>query len=71
MTEFKISLLADALTELRKFEAELKVKSSYLTQLRVDVSNPTASLALLKGGTSRDTHVHCTYMYAVPYSLVV
>jgi hypothetical protein len=39
----------DALTELRKFEAELKVKSAHLKNLRVDISNPTASLSQLKG----------------------
>ena len=41
--------MEDSLVELRKFEAELKVKSSYLTNLRVDISNPTASLSQLKG----------------------
>ena len=41
--------MEDALTELRKFEAELKVKSSHLKNLRVDISNPTASLSQLKG----------------------
>ncbi len=45
----KLSLLEDALTELGKFEAELKVKSSHLANLRVDIDHPAASLESLKG----------------------
>ena len=45
----QLPLLQDALSEFAKFEAELKVKSSHLSNLRVDISNPTASLAMLKG----------------------
>ena len=48
-THIQLSLLEDALTELRKFEAELKVKSSHLAHLRVDISHPLASLEQLKG----------------------
>ncbi len=45
----KVHMLEDALSEFAKFEAELKVKSSHLSNLRVDISNPTTSLAMLKG----------------------
>lgn len=41
--------MEDALTELRKFEAELKVKSAHLKNLRVNIANPTSSLSQLKG----------------------
>lgn len=45
----QLPLLQDALSEFAKFEAELKVKSSHLSNLRVDISNPTTSLSMLKG----------------------
>ena len=45
----QLPLLQDALSEFAKFEAELKVKTSHLSNLRVDISNPTASLSMLKG----------------------
>ena len=45
----QLPLLEGALTEFSKFEAELKVKSSHLSNLRVDISNPSASLSMLKG----------------------
>lgn len=45
----KLPLLQDALLEFAKFEAELKVKSTHLSNLRVDISDPTASLSMLKG----------------------
>lgn len=40
--------MEDALTELRKFEGELKVKSAILSSLRIDISD-TSSLLMLKG----------------------
>lgn len=43
-----MSLLGDAITELRKFEGEMKVKSSHFANLRMDVSD-TSTLARLKG----------------------
>ena len=45
----QLPLLQDALSEFAKFQAELKVKSSHLSNLRVDISNPTTSLSMLKG----------------------
>ena len=44
----QLSLLEDAMEELRKFEGELKVKSSLLSSLRIDVSS-AESLSKLKG----------------------
>ncbi len=41
----------DALAEFGKFEAELQVKSTQLSNLRVDVSDPANSLSMLKGVT--------------------
>ena len=49
----QLSLLEDAMEELRKFEGELKVKSSLLSSLRIDVSS-AESLSKLKGKWS-----HC------------
>ena len=43
-----MSLLEDALTELRKFEGEMKIKSTAMSQVRMDVSS-TTSLLTLKG----------------------
>lgn len=65
----QLPLLQDALSEFSKFEAELKVKSSHLSNLRVDITNPTTSLSMLKGKplsphlppnlyTSFNTHFH-------------
>lgn len=54
----QLSLLQDALSEFGKFEAELKVKSSHLANLRVDISNPTASLSMLKGDTLSPSPLH-------------
>ncbi|XP_003389152.1 PREDICTED: regulation of nuclear pre-mRNA domain-containing protein 2-like [Amphimedon queenslandica] len=45
--DFKISLLEDSLVELGKFEGEMKIKSSALSQLPIDVSS-TSSLSQLK-----------------------
>ena len=45
----QLPVLQDSLSEFAKFEAELKVKSTHLSNLRVDISNPTTSLAMLKG----------------------
>jgi len=50
----QLSLLEDAMEELRKFEGELKVKSSLLSSLRIDVSS-AESLSKLKG---RCSHCH-------------
>ena len=47
----QLSLLEDAMEELRKFEGELKVKSSLLSSLRIDVSS-AESLSKLKGRCS-------------------
>lgn len=49
MLHIQVPLLQDALSEFAKFQAELKVKSAHLSNLRVDISNPTASLSMLKG----------------------
>ena len=46
---FQLQLIRDGFSEFGKFEAELKVKSSLLSNLRVDIFNPSASLSLLKG----------------------
>ena len=37
------------MVELRKFEGELKIKSSHMSHIRIDVSD-TSSLSQLKGG---------------------
>ena len=44
----QISLLEDSLIELGKFEGEMKIKSTALSQLPIDVSS-TSSLSKLKG----------------------
>lgn len=46
----QISLLEDSLVELGKFEGEMKIKSTALSQLPIDVSS-TSSLSKLKGIT--------------------
>ena len=48
----QLSLLEDAVIELRKFEGELKIKSSHMSHIRIDVSD-TSSLSQLKGGRSQ------------------
>ena len=47
-THTQLPLLQDAMEELRKFEGELKVKSSLLSNLRIDVSS-AESFSRLKG----------------------
>eukprot|EP00731_Ephydatia_muelleri_P016564 Em0009g988a len=45
--DFKLTLVEDAVMEFRKFEGEMKIKSAFFSNMRIDVSN-TSSLALLK-----------------------
>ena len=46
LTSLQLSLLEDAITELRKFEGELQVKASHLASMRLDASQPSSFLSL-------------------------